>query len=203
MTPETLSQVRAFAALELPPDLRDRLDEVITQLRAVAPGGGVRWAQADGMHVTLKFYGDVASARLVDLQAALKRAAESAGPMALELHGLGVFPNPVHPRVIWVGVAGEVEQLRLLYQKVEQVSAALGFKPEMRGFTPHLTLGRVKAHLRPREREALANALARQHAQPFGAFTAQTLSLMRSHLKPTGAEHTRLFAASLGGPAHL
>ena len=199
MTPEARSQLRVFAALELPPALCAQLSEVVAGLEALLPLGGVRWAQAGGMHVTLKFYGEVASERLAELQAALKQAAESAGPLALELQGLGVFPNPVHPRVIWVNVAGEVEKLLPLYQKVEQASAALGFKPEARGFTPHLTLGRVKGHLRPREREALADALARQRGQAFGAFSAETLSLMRSELKPTGAEYARLFAASLSG----
>ena len=197
MTPGAPSQMRVFTALELPPALCDQLSEVVASLDALLLHGGVRWAQAEGMHVTLKFYGEVVSEKLAELQAALKQAAEGAGPMALELQGLGVFPNPVHPRVIWVGVAGEVEKLRLLYQKVEQVSASLGFKPEARGFTPHLTLGRVKGRLQPREREALADALARQRGQAFGAFTAETLSLMRSDLKPTGAEYTRLFAAPL------
>jgi RNA 2',3'-cyclic 3'-phosphodiesterase len=199
VTPEAPAQVRVFAALELPPELCHRLSEAVTTLEAVLTRGGVRWAQADGMHVTLKFYGDVASAKLIELQAALRQAAEGNGPMALELQGLGVFPNPVHPRVIWVGVGGEVEKLRGLYQRLEQASAGLGFRPEARGFTPHITLGRVKAHLRPQEREALADALARQRSQAIGAFTAQALSLMRSHLRPTGAEYTRLFAAPLGG----
>ncbi len=199
MTPEARSQMRVFAALELPPALCDQLSEVVAGLDALLPRGGVRWAQASGMHITLKFYGAVASERLAEMQAALKQAAEGAGPMALELQGLGVFPNPVHPRVIWVSVAGEVEKLLLLYQKIEQASASLGFKPEARGFSPHLTLGRVKGHLRPQEREALAEALAQQRGQAFGAFTAETLSLMRSELKPTGVEYARLFAASLGG----
>ncbi len=199
MTPKARSQLRVFAALELPPALCAQLSEVVAGLEALLPRGGVRWAKVGGMHVTLKFYGEVASERLAELRAALKQAAESAGPIALELQGLGVFPNPVHPRVIWVSVAGEVEKLLPLYQKVEQVSVALGFKPEARGFTPHLTLGRVKGHLVPREREALADALARQRGQAFGAFTAETLSLMSSELKPAGAEYARLFAASLSG----
>jgi 2'-5' RNA ligase len=203
MTPEAPHQVRVFAALELPPQMRARLDEIVEALDAALPRGGVRWVRAEGMHLTLKFYGDVASGRLPELEAALQQAAGSAGPLALEMQGLGVFPNPLHPRVIWAGMAGDLDALRALHEKVEQVSSPLGFKPEARDFTPHLTLGRVKAHLKPREREALMEAVTRRRSEPFGAFVADAVSLMRSHLKPTGAEYTRLFAAPLGGGADL
>ena len=203
MTADTASPIRVFAALELPPDVHNRLGELITALETALPRSTVRWVDALGIHLTVKFYGDVAPERLPDLQVALKQAAENAGPMTLELRDLGVFPNPVYPRVIWVGVAGDLEKLRALQQQVEAASAPLGFKPEARGFTPHLTLGRVKGHLSSVDRQALAEALARQHARAdqLGAFTTETLSLMRSDLRPTGAEYTELFTTPLGGMA--
>ncbi len=199
----THSQARVFAALELPPELCDRLAAVVAPLEAALPRGAVRWARAAGMHLTLKFYGDVASARLPELQTVLGRAAETAAPMALELQALGAFPNLVHPRVVWIGAAGDLDKLRALQRQVEEASTSLGFKPEARAFAPHLTLGRVKGNLRSVERQALAGALAGQRDQVgrLGGFTANTLSLMRSDLRPTGAEYTRLFAALLSGRA--
>jgi 2'-5' RNA ligase len=196
----TLSGVRVFAALELPPEIRDRIADLSAGLNSALPKGGVRWVRADGIHLTLKFYGDVDSERLPELQAALTTTAQSARPLSLEMEGLGVFPNPVHPRVVWVGVAGDLTRLRALRQRVDEASAALGFKPETRPFTPHLTLGRARDHLKPLEKQALAQALERYRAQvgQLGAFTVEALSLMRSVLKPTGAEYTPLFAARLG-----
>jgi len=201
LTAEIASPLRVFAALELPLEVRNRLEALISALEAALPRSAVRWVNARGMHLTVKFYGDVAPERLPDVQRALQQVAAGASSLNLELRGLGVFPNPVHPRVIWAGAAGDLESLRALQQQVEAASIPLGFKPEARGFTPHLTLGRVKGHLSSVDRQALAEALTRQRApaEQLGAFTAETLNLMRSDLRPTGAVYTQLFAVPLGG----
>ena len=199
MTTRTPESLRLFAALELPSAWAGRLAEVIASLKASLPGGGVRWVRSEGIHLTLKFYGDVAPGTVPALQSALARAAASVPPISLEMEGLGVFPNLSRPRVIWADVAGDVERLTALQKAVEQASAPLGFKPEGRGFAPHLTLGRVNGTLRPAERQILGVVLERTHIGRPGAFTAEALSLMRSELRPGGSVYTRLFAASLGG----
>jgi 2'-5' RNA ligase len=199
LTSKAPARVRVFAALELPPELSRRLTEVISGLSKALPRGSVRWVRPEGIHLTLKFFGEVAPSKLADLQAGLAQAAGNAAPIALTLEGLGVFPNPLRPRVIWVGVAGGVEALGALYQAVEEATASLGFKPEARGFSPHLTLGRVNGALRPAERQALGEALRAGSVDRLGDFTADSLSLMGSELKPGGAVYTRLYSAPLGG----
>lgn len=192
---------RLFTAVELPQELRAQLSALITQLSAALPRGSVRWVRADGIHLTLKFYGEVATDQVPGLQAALTRAADSAAPMALELKELGTFPGPARPRVIWVGVKGEVEKLNALQRAVEEASTPLGFEPEARGFKPHLTLGRVNEGWSPACQAKLAEAFARLGPGLRGAFSAETLSLMRSELGRGGAVYACLAAPRLGGRA--
>lgn len=191
--------LRVFAALELPEALLRRLAAALEALRAGAPAGGVRWVRPEGIHLTLQFYGDIDRARVPALQTALAEAAAQAGPLTLNLAGLGAFPNPARARVVWVGVQGDLEALRGLQAAVEAGGRPLGFVPEARGFDPHLTLGRVNGPLRPDDQQRLTLALTRT-APPAGApVTLSELSLMRSELRPGGSVYRRLFAAPLGG----
>ena len=189
---------RVFAALELPPDVRQALSGVIAGFRESLPQGCVRWVRAERVHLTLKFYGEVRPDRLADIQAFLTRAADKAGPISLAVEGLGVFPNPIRPQVIWTGVTGDLSALRALQKAVEDGATALGFESEARPYSPHLTLGRVNERLRPAERQTLAQFLAQTRVARLGEFRAETLNLMRSELRPGGSVYTRLFAAPLG-----
>lgn len=193
---------RLFCALELPPDLLARLTEVQAQFKAATPRGAVRWARPHGIHITLKFYGDVTPERVPDLQAGLKRAAAAAAPLDLTVQGLGVFPNPIQPQVIWAGLQGDLGPITQLAASVEAEAAALGFAPERRAFKPHLTLGRVRANLRPADLVTLMDMLQQAQPQVLGTLRADTLSLMASELRPLGAVYDRLFTVPLGaGPA--
>ena len=189
---------RVFAALELPPDLCQTLTGVMAGFRASLPQGCVRWVRVEGIHLTLKFYGEVKPDRLPDIQASLVRAAEKAALVSLAIEGLGIFPNPIQPRVIWTGMTGDLGALRVLHKAVEEGAAALGFMPDTREFSPHLTLGRVNGKLRPADRQKLAEFPAQARVARLGEFMADTLSLMRSELRPGGSVYTRLFAARLG-----
>jgi 2'-5' RNA ligase len=118
--------------------------------------------------------------------------------MRLSLVGLGVFPNPRRPQVIWAGLAGDLEPLQGLQAAVEARAAALGFAPEARAYQPHLTLGRVKGALAPAELMRLLEHLKAHSTDGFGDFEADALSLVRSDLQPAGSVYTTLYAAPLG-----
>lgn len=195
--------VRLFTALELPAPVLTRLGAVLAALQAAAPPGSVRWVRPEGLHLTLQFYGAVEAKRAPALQAALAEVAAGAAPVKLDLAGLGAFPNPARARVLWVGVAGEVELLRRLQRAVEAAGQALGFRPDERGYHPHLTLGRVNQPLRPADQGRLAEALARTPVSPGAPFLLSELSLIRSDLRPGGAMYTRLSAAPLGGGRNI
>ena len=198
---------RVFAALALSRENQAQVAEVLAGLQRAAPPGAVRWGRPEAMHLTVKFYGDVAAVDLAALENGLARAAAVSRPMHLTLEGLGVFPTPRRPQVIWAGVGGDVAPLRHLAEEVERTSAALGYAPEGRPYKPHLTLGRVGGGLKPAEQRQLMDGLAARQGEVFGAFHAGDLSLVRSDLRPTGSVYTTLFSAALGAtrtqPAEL
>lgn len=195
----TAASVRVFAALELPASVRQQLSAVSDGLRAALPPGSVRWVRPDGLHLTLQFYGEVDRARLPGLEAALAAAAATTGPLTLTLAGLGAFPNPARARVVWVGLAGDVDALRQLHAAVAAGGRTLGFPPDARGFNPHLTLGRVNQPLRPLDQRKIVDALAAARVPSGAPFRLEAVSLVRSDLRPGGAVYTTLRAAPLAG----
>ena len=174
--------MRLFVALNLPPPVREALWAATTPLRAL--GLPVNWVREDGIHLTLKFLGDVPDEREAELRAALARAAVGARSLPLALEGFGVFPDFRRPRVVWLGIAAE-PGLEILQHRVEQEFEPLGFPSEARPFRPHLTLGRARRDARPRDFAGLESALARlEFAQ---AAVVNAVDLMRSTLGSGGA----------------
>ena len=150
------------------------------------------WVAADNLHVTVKFLGGVDETRLAEAAAGLQRGA-TVPAFEAEICGLGAFPTTGRPRVLWAGAPGSPAFTRLA-EGIDGALAGLGFPPEGRGFTPHVTLGRVRE---PRRDVALTEALEAAAARPFGAFRVERVSLMRSDLSPRGARYTELTAVLL------
>jgi 2'-5' RNA ligase len=188
--------VRCFIALDLPDVVREALDVTQGQLRAAAPRADVRWVAAAGMHLTLKFLGEVSDERLGDVRAALDRVTAETAPMELRCAGLGVFPGPSRPRVIWAGMATGLRELGLLAHALEGAVEPLGFLPERRPFRGHATLGRVRS---PRGIGPLMRALERASGEEFGRWTASQIVLYRSHLRRTGSIYEPLARVPLAG----
>src|SRR5439155_237175 len=145
--------------------------------RARDLGLPVKWVRGEGVHLTLKFLGDVADEREPELAAALTRAAAGARGLALALGGFGVFPDFRRPRVVWVGIAPE-PGLEILQHRVEQEFAPLGFPTEARAFRPHVTLGRTSRDARPAALTGLEEALGRLEFAETALVRAQELRLV-------------------------
>ncbi len=183
---------RSFVCIELPEEIKKKLAELQSRLRPLARGA-VSWPKPEGLHLTLKFLGDVDPGRLdAAADALLAGCAESHG-FQVSLRGTGGFPDLRAPRVLWAGLSepsGELEKLQL---RMEQAFRANGFAPEERPFSPHLTIARVKA---PREVAALARQWQATVVENL-CFSVQEVVLMRSDLRPEGAVYTPLRRARL------
>lgn len=190
-------RARLFSALELPIELRAQLDDVLMRFRERTPRRSVRWVQSQNIHVTLRFYGDVGADLVPELEAGLARAAQIAEPIALTVQGLGAFPNPARPQVIWVGLRGDPDPLQRLAAAVEREATALGFPPEAREYTPHLTLGRVRPQLSVEHHYQVLKFLEQADVQALGEFRPEHMSLMASELRPGGSVYKCLFSTPL------
>lgn len=185
--------LRAFIAAELPAGLR----EAIGRLQAELARAGVRarWVRPEGIHLTLRFLGDVPAAAAGPLAEALAAAAAGQAALSLAAVGLGVFPGPRRPRVVWAGLAGETGALAGLQHRLEEALVAHAFSPEDRPFRPHLTLGRFGEAGAP---GPVADALAAHAGRELGRFEIGEIVLFRSELRPMGAVYTALARAALG-----
>jgi len=192
-----LERMRAFIAIELPEAIRSGLQQEIETLRALPSGRAVRWASASGIHVTLKFLGEVAADRTDDIVKIMADVAAGHSPFELCVRGLGAFPNVCRPRVVWMGTQDRSGQLAHAQKELEDRLSRVGFERESRAFNPHLTLGRVRREASGGDVEHLGQALAT--APEIGEFLVEGLSLMRSELHPSGAVYSRIGQAPLGG----
>lgn len=177
---------RVFCAVELPPDVRARLQDHVRQLRAAVPDAAASWTRIENIHLTLKFFGNVAVKRLADISAAASRALEQFTSFEFEIGGTGVFPKPSRPQVLWIGVRDPTGKLLALQKELENEFAALGFPKEDRAFKPHLTIARIR---RPDGAQQLASAHLETgfKSQPI---KLHELILFRSELSSQGSKYT-------------
>lgn len=181
-------------AILLAPAIRERLASEVERLRPVARD--VAWTARDNVHLTLKFLGEVDHARLPALGEALGHGVAACPAFSLVVDGLGAFPSRSRPRVLWAGVGPGAGEATVLAERVDAALAPLGFPPERRPFSAHVTLGRVRT---PRADPRLAEAL--DHGSVFGRQLVDRVALMRSELSPRGARYTELAAFPLGPEA--
>jgi 2'-5' RNA ligase len=180
--------VRAFLALDPPPEILRRIADIQAALKRDIRGA-LSWVRPEGIHLTLKFFGDIARDDVRAISEVVAAQAVCARPLNLEAKGLGVFPDAGRPRVLWLRIGGEVERLIALQRAVDGGLETCGFAREQRPFKAHLTLARVKSQ---QGLCGFGGALAARGSQSAGAFTAAGLTLFRSELTPKGAIYTTL-----------
>jgi 2'-5' RNA ligase len=187
--------IRAFLALDPPEEILREVGRIQDRLRKLVHGD-LRWVRPEGIHLTLKFFGDISENAVESISAVAGHAAAEAGPFELAIGGMGVFPDLSRPRVVWLGMNGEVARLVTFQQGLERALGEIGFPPEERPFRPHLTLGRIKS---PKGLTGLAEVLEKEKTVTAGSFTASALSLFQSDLTPRGAVYTRLATYPFAG----
>jgi 2'-5' RNA ligase len=184
------AKVRSFIAIDLSVPVRaalQRLRDEFAQLKCE-----VRWVRVEGVHVTLKFLGGVEPARLEQIHTALAAAVADRPALRVRARGLGAFPSLRRPRVLWVGLEGD--GLAELAACVERAMSPLGFEPEKRGFTPHITLGRVNG---TRGWSNVEEVFKAHLSDDFGECIVDGVTIYRSTLHPDGAVYTPLWTIPL------
>ena len=175
--------MRLFVAIEISADIRQRIIEFVTRVQPRL--ANARWVRPEGLHVTLKFLGNVADEQRAAIEGALRQVEGS--HFELTLQKIGVFPNPRSPRVLWVGVESPPE-LAALAKRTDDALTTLGFEGEKRAFTPHVTLARF----REGSRTLNVNSVLPESSSSFGTMTATEFHLYESKLSPRGASYSKL-----------
>jgi len=189
--------LRLFVAISIPEPVRDEIIHGQRELQPLAPRGAVRWTRPDQFHLTLRFLGDVPADGVEDLKKSVGAVCRNAWPLSLRAEGVGFFPNPRSPRVIWVGINDREGRLVDLQKQIEAAVGPFSPEPGEKNFTGHATLGRLK-NPKPsdiRDLAARAQSLAKRL---FGEWTAHEIEIIRSELSPAGARYTSLAAFRLG-----
>ncbi|MBF8299348.1 MAG: 2'-5' ligase [Dehalococcoidia bacterium] len=188
-----MAVLRCFVAVELSGEFALELGRLQLALKSTL-GIPVAWSDPKGIHLTLKFLGDTPEEKIQEIGSRLQGTGQGFGSFAIRLGGLGGFPNLTRPRVLWMGVEGDMARLIELQRRVESEMAAMGFPAEDQTFRPHLTLGRVRSERAMGSGHPITGDLhvARLSQQ------VTSFALIRSQLTPQGAIYTRLTEVSLG-----
>jgi 2'-5' RNA ligase len=184
--------VRAFIAIEVPAQMQRAIADSTAALKSALPKPLIRWVVPQNVHLTLKFLGDVSPASLEKLVEILEEEVCSYSMFSLSVGGLGTFPSPRRPRVIWIGLETP-PALQALWRGVETVAARLGFTPEERPFSAHLTIGRVGQNASALDLQRIRSMLESTKVGTLGTFRVEAVHIFKSDLLPGGSVYTHLF----------
>lgn len=182
-----MGKIRAFIACDIPEALLKEISNIQDKLKGL--DADVNWTKISGIHITLKFLGDIEEGSIDKIASVLLEAVKGQSPFEIKIQGGGSFPNLKNPRVVWLGVVDEAKRLSNIQQALDSGLKAIGFEPEEREFRPHLTLGRVKGF---KGKEQLSLAVSDLKDIEIGSFTVDRVMLYKSELRPIGAVYTKL-----------
>ena len=190
-----MSLLRAFIAIEIPPQIQQAIQQAISNLRREL-NTSVRWVSPENIHLTLKFLGNISPAQVDALTSMLQAQADSVPAFDVQVGGLGSFPDGKRVSVLWVGLHAPAE-LAALSRGIESACARLGYESEKRGFSPHLTIGRVKQGVSSADAQKIRRAFEAATIDSLGVVRVDSAHLFKSDLKRDGAVYTKLFSAPL------
>ena len=195
---DSAQTVRAFVALNIPPELHERIQRIQSRLRYLEGASAIRWTRPAQFHLTLEFLGDIDANRVGDVLAEIQSACLNEAPLKLELSGLGCFPSFEKPSVAWLGVTGETERLAALQRRIREGVRKFEGRRDEHAFSPHMTLGRVKSSCFKIAR-VFGKALQIEMTKiaSCGEWTATRIDLMRSDTQTEGAVYSELGCVEL------
>jgi RNA 2',3'-cyclic 3'-phosphodiesterase len=182
--PNHAELIRTFVCIDISESIKERIAALQDELRRL--DAQVSWVRPANIHLTLKFLGDVAKARIPQVIQAVQHTTGSCSPFQVEVQGTGCFPSPRRPSVLWIGLKEIPEALARLHRTIEDELAKAGFAREAKPFNPHLTIGRIR---NPRNASVLAESLIKRGFEGE-SFSAHEVIVMKSQLDPRGATYT-------------
>jgi 2'-5' RNA ligase len=191
-------KIRSFIAIELPQEVKTGLRRLQDEL-TLPQHTSVKCVAPEGIHLTLKFLGNISPQKVAEITGVMEQASLGINPFQLQITEVGAFPNMRQPRVLWVGIKGELDKLTGWQKRIDDGLVPLGFAKETRPFTPHLTLARVRDGCSPGDRRSLGELVMKTPVEFNHALAVNSLNLMKSQLLPGGAVYSRLAEVKLKG----
>jgi len=179
-----MSKFRGFIAIDIPTN--KQLLEVENEIKNT--GADLKLVEPENIHVTLKFLGDTYEEKIDEIEDIIKNSVKNIKPFNIKLKGSGVFPNKNYMKVIWIGLEN-AELIAEIAKKIDKQLESLGFEPEKRGFSAHLTIARVKS---PRNKEKLLKIIEKYKDVEFATIDINSVKLKKSDLTPKGPIYTNL-----------
>ena len=183
----SFEKVRSFIAVDVADGvILKRITDCQAELTRT--GADLKPVESENIHATLRFLGEVQVPLLDQVKSELAQVAFQS--FLVELRGVGAFPNPRRPNVVWIGITKGGEELQGIFSRLEPRLRGLGFAADRKGFSPHITIGRVKSG---RNREALYSAIMGMSDLEFGSMTAESIRLKKSTLTPKGPIYSTIY----------
>lgn len=191
-----MNTVRAFIAIEMPQTVVD----IVRQSQQALQRGGIhmRWVRPENVHLTLRFLGDIPTDAIEGIRSALEHLVAEVTSFSLQIKGAGVFPGASRPRVVWLGLGGQINLLEELYRRLTSLLSEQGFPAEKRPFRGHLTIGRARGRIDAARLRSLMEELKDVESR---FFSADRICLFKSDLRPGGAVYTPLVQVRTGESA--
>lgn len=176
--------IRSFISINLNDALKKEINNLLMDLKK--HNLDVRWVPVENLHVTLKFLGHITDETVERVKERLYNIAPFFKPFRLSFNGIGFFPDRKRPRVVWIDIS-DSDVLKSLQETIEERLTEIGFEREERGFSPHLTIGRIRSF---RDLEKLIGLIDTIKDRKFGSIDVDRIYLMKSDLRPGGAQYS-------------
>jgi RNA 2',3'-cyclic 3'-phosphodiesterase len=184
--------IRTFIAVQFPDNIRDAILKLQDRLKAGVKG--VKWVAPENIHLTLRFLGDLCPDDIFHVSEAVSASVKDMPVFGVSAKGIGAFPSLSRPRVLWIGLGGDVKSLRELALRISENLEVMGIEKEKRDFTGHLTIGRVKEKVNPAQ---LVKFIKDVRDIETEFFHVDRVSIFKSQLTPSGSIYSRIYDAFL------
>jgi len=188
--------MRAFIAIDFPQPMIEKISQIISTCKTQTPKKAIKWVEAENLHLTIKFLGDVSPDQLTAIKSIITSECEHRVTFDISVGGLGMYPNQHQPRVVWLGIS-EGAPLVEIHAGLNRELARINLPPDTHKLSPHLTIGRIRRQTDVSTVKEIGQTLSQLKDEPMGTIRVDTVNLYQSELRPQGPLYTRLLSVPL------